>query len=377
MEYGIVKGAESDFEDIIDFGNYVFATDFISLLPKLYKGKLANAKYHYVVKENYKIKAMVGCFPLQLYVEAKILNVAGIGTVSVHPYSRGKGYMKDLMLKAVEDSRISGIDMIVLGGRRQRYEYFGFSVCGTQMNITINSENARQHKEIETSNIEFINLKGNPEFLSDCQKLHSLLPISTRRSLGDFVEISQSFDCTPYSILNDGKFIGYVIASNDNKNIEELVLNNYEYGNNVVFKFLDDKNIKEINVHPAWYQSEVIQKLNQVCESVSISQNHNYNILNYPNVIKCFMEFKNSLSPLRSGEFIIDIIGMGRYLIKLSEGEVSVTHTKLPYNISLSHLEAMTFLFSPVNFITNLASKIDIAKNWFPIPIYLPNADNV
>jgi len=377
MEYEIVKALESDFEDIIDFGNYVFKVDFVSLLPKLYKDKPENAKYHYVVKESHKIKAMVGCFPLQLYVGGNKLNVAGIGTVSVHPYARSKGYMKILITKAVEDSRNAEVDMIVLGGMRQRYEYFGFSVCGTQLNIAITSENARHHKEIEYTDIKFINLTENLEFKSKCQELHALLPISTRRSPEKFVEISQSFDCTPYAILNNEKFLGYVIASNDNRDIKELVLNDYKYSNNAVFKFLQDKNVNAINVHPVWYQIELIHKLNQVCESVSINQDHNYNILNYPNVIKCFMEFKDSLSPLMEGEFIIDVIGVERYLIKLCESKVSVTQTDLPYNITLSHLEAMTFLFSPINFITNLASKIDLAKNWFPIPLLLPNADNV
>ena len=78
---------------------------------------------------------MVGCFSLQLYVGVNRLNVAGISTVSVHPYSRGKGYMKALMTKALEGSRKAGVDMIVLSGLLQRYEHFDFAVCGIVINI--------------------------------------------------------------------------------------------------------------------------------------------------------------------------------------------------------------------------------------------------
>ena len=97
--------------------------------------------------------------------------------------------MKAIMVKAVEDCRKADVDLIVLGGMRQRYEYFGFSLCGTQINITVTSENVRYKKEFETIDIEFINLKENMEFISHCQELHTQLPISARRSPEQFVEI--------------------------------------------------------------------------------------------------------------------------------------------------------------------------------------------
>ena len=125
---------------------------------------------------------------------------------------------------------------------------------------------------------------------------------------------------------------------NCNKYIKEFVLNNFQYSSNVAFIFLEDKKVNQVDVHPAWYQIDVIQKLNQVCESVSISQDKNYNVLNYPRVIMYYMELKNSLSPLMEGEFIIDVIGSSRYLIKLSEGKVKVTETQLPYDIALPYL---------------------------------------
>lgn len=74
----VVKGSPEDFEDILDFGNYVFDIDFKELLPKLYNAKIDTAPNHLLVKENDKIKAMVGCFPLELNVIDITLKVKGI-----------------------------------------------------------------------------------------------------------------------------------------------------------------------------------------------------------------------------------------------------------------------------------------------------------
>lgn len=63
------NGVTEDFEDIIDFGNYVFGIDFKELLPKLYDGKIDTSSNHFLVKENNKIKGMVGCFPLELTIK--------------------------------------------------------------------------------------------------------------------------------------------------------------------------------------------------------------------------------------------------------------------------------------------------------------------
>ena len=65
--------------------------------------------------------------PLSLLVAGKPLRAAGIGTVSVHPYARGEGHMKKLMHMTLEECRENGADLAMLGGQRQRYEYFGFT----------------------------------------------------------------------------------------------------------------------------------------------------------------------------------------------------------------------------------------------------------
>ena len=58
------------------------------------------------------------------------LRVGCVGTVSVHLYSRGEGHMKILMAMMMDDARAKGCDLLMLGGARKRYNYFGFEQAG-------------------------------------------------------------------------------------------------------------------------------------------------------------------------------------------------------------------------------------------------------
>ena len=126
MEISI--GTPADFADIVDFGNYVFSSvDFPNTLPKLYCNP-EMAKYHYLIKEDTRIKAAVGSYDLSLNVMGDRLKLKGIGMVSVHRYSRDKGYMKALMGRAVSDiEKENGFDVINVYFERANGTGFDFA----------------------------------------------------------------------------------------------------------------------------------------------------------------------------------------------------------------------------------------------------------
>ncbi|MFR5072051.1 MAG: GNAT family N-acetyltransferase [Bianqueaceae bacterium] len=59
----------------------------------------------YLAKDNGKIKAMVCVLPTEFKSGTQVLKAGLLGTVSVHPYARKRGYMKKLMEMAVADMR--------------------------------------------------------------------------------------------------------------------------------------------------------------------------------------------------------------------------------------------------------------------------------
>ena len=131
-----------DHEDLIDFLNYVFGMNgfdsgFYRLLPKLYRPAFRPEDHNFIVTEDGKLRAAVGSYPIALSVAGHELSAAGIGNVAAHPFHRGKGYMKDCMNMAMRDAVEQGLDFAVLGGRRQRYSYFGFEPAGLCAKFTL------------------------------------------------------------------------------------------------------------------------------------------------------------------------------------------------------------------------------------------------
>ena len=143
VEYLIAN--ENDFEELIDFINLVFGSsvphDFEVLLPAQYARQNFMSGTNYIVKENGRIVANVGAYPVDYYICGDIIKTSAITAVAVHTRTRLKGYMKKLMETAVGDMQRDGVDLSFLYGLRQRYEYFGFTPCGVQLEYYCNKHN--------------------------------------------------------------------------------------------------------------------------------------------------------------------------------------------------------------------------------------------
>src|SRR5699024_6344133 len=135
-----------EFLDCIDLGNTVFSQssrphNFSRMIPKVYAEDKNTAFIHEVAaSEDGRLRAQIACLPQLLTICGYPLRAGLIGTVPVHPRGRGEGHMKALMNAWLEEMRET-CDLSVLGGQRQRYEYFGYTHGGQQMVYTVNSAN--------------------------------------------------------------------------------------------------------------------------------------------------------------------------------------------------------------------------------------------
>ena len=141
MAVTYTRGKPDELGEIRDFINMVFSMhtrphDFARMLPKLYADDAATEGEHYLVREDGRLVAAVCAHPFTLACGTRTLRCAAIGSVSVHPYVRGKGYMRKLMNTAVTDMAQSGITLSVLDGRRHRYAYFGYEPAGLRAEST-------------------------------------------------------------------------------------------------------------------------------------------------------------------------------------------------------------------------------------------------
>lgn len=379
MDYEITKGTIEDYEDIVDFGNYVFGLDFSDLLPKLYKGHKETSKYHHLIKEANRIKAMIGNFPLSLTVLHNNLKGYGIGTVSVHRYSRNSGYMKKLMNNVMNEILAEKGDFAVLSGQRQRYEYWGFTPCGIELKLNFNSSNIKHYNISFDKGFKFVEYnEAILEHLTLAVKLYNSQKVHAGRKEKDFIEIAKSWKSNIYFIYQKDCFVGYLCSAGEGQEIKELYLTTPEEIDKVIVAYMKCFELDNLNISLYMHRNLEFNKLCSFCESYSINSCANINIINYGNVIKAFMDLKNSINTLSDGTLVINILDKGRYMIKVENGTVTVEETDLPYDMSLSHFDASALLFSHSSLINaSINYENALVKAWFPLPLFYPELDNV
>jgi len=384
-----VKGTAEDAQDIIDFADMVFSKnfgphDFAGLIPKLYSVGADTQKYHYLVKENGKIKAMICVLPVTCNVAGIELKVGCVGTVSVHPCSRGKGYMKKLMNMAVEDMKSQGYSMSVLGGQRQRYEFFGYEPAGIKFEFTLTSDNIRhKYKELDTSAIRFEPLLSDSPWLDDAYQLYQQGTVNSARSKEQFAIIVRTWNTQPFVILEDGKFIGYVGLSKDGGSINEIEMIDPALLPVVSKALAAEKGSGELRFTIPPYDLEKIALLGDVCDWYSTSYEYNYNIMDYSSVIEAFLRCKAKNMMLQDGRFVLGIEDSEIVEIDVQNNQVVVNKydpnaTDMQAQVILTKREATALLFSPLSEYTNwkqATRQLNIPSGWLPLPLYIPPLD--
>ncbi|MFU7517073.1 GNAT family N-acetyltransferase [Clostridium sp. HCS.1] len=386
MVIEFLKGMKEDFDDLVEFINYVFSydgeeTDFKSLLPKLYKKEYKTIENHYIVKEDTKIKAVVGTFPMDLKVLDNLsLKVSGIGSVSVHPDSRGYGYMKNLMNMALEDMKKEGIHISCLGGNRQRYEYFGYTPCGQNISYEINSDNVKHSlKKCINKNMLFKDVKDNNlDFVDKIYETYSKDKFRFNRNKSGFLDILKSWNFDVYSVYDDEIFIGYIVSNKDKSYISELKVNNDEDFISVLANFIEANNLNETNLELPVWEKKKIKELNAVAEKITINNCYQFNVLNYEEVIKQLLSFKATYSNLVNGNISFDIMEYGKFKITVENNKVIIDSFNGNCDIQLSHLKAMQLLFSPFgSYLIENEKLCGIINSWFPMPLFIGTQDKV
>lgn len=381
----VLKGEKGDHEEIIDFANYVFShsaerVDFPSILPKLYKKEYDMTSHHYLVKEDGKIKAMVGSFPLKLDVFETELKIRGIGTVAVHPYARSKGYMKELMEHAIQDMEQGEVDMSILSGRRQRYENFGYAKVGTKVQFSVKNYNISYvlgkdynfpYKLIRVD-------RRDTEILDAAYTLHSQQKTRFLRERDKFFDICSSWESEMISIYEKDVFKGYILCSKNKLTIPEIVLEDETILKQVIAQFIIQYDLEEVSLSIGAYETQKIKLLKEISESCTISSPCNFRVFNFQRVLDAFLKVKANYETLIDGELILGIKEKGNYKIQVEKNQVNVVATNETADLELTYFEAMTLCFDPMSHYISAGSNVDRLLNaYFPLSLYVPLVDNV
>ena len=370
-----------DFMDLIDtcFGFHETERKFIHLLPKCYREQYRPQDSNYVViDENDALTAAVGAYDHEIMVCGYCIPCRGIGNVGVHPEHRNRGYMKAAMNQALADMITDGIALSTLGGRRQRYQYFGYDKAGPTYSFSLSHENFRHAFQNVSSNLTVTQITDpNDPLISKIIELNQSKPFVPVRLRSSYLDIATSWHFMLLAITEGERFVGYCLRIGDH--ISEIqVVHDEEFLCllRALYDYIGGCFNLTIPVHQASYAAA----LAPIAENMFLNCAMHFNVLNFRLVTEAFLALKQTYMTVPDGKLSFLIHGFARderIAISVQNGKPSVEYIpdSEPVDYELSHLEAMEFLYAPICPARDGAC--DLARIWFPVPIFMFRADEV
>lgn len=380
------RGTSIPYADYMDLINLCFGfttpeTQFLGLLPKLYREERRPQDSNYVVTENGVLTAAVGAYDHEITVCGRRLPCRGIGNVAVHPDHRSKGYMKDAMNAAVQDMIADGIALSTLGGRRQRYQYFGYDKAGPMYTFHLSRDNIR-HTYGDLTPPYAANIVTDPTdpVIRDILALNGTKPFIPVRAESDYLDIASTWHARLVAVRDpaDGRFVGYCIIEGGNTLSEARTVRPEDFMS--LLRTVSGVLNEGISIRLPAYETAYVEAIAPIAEGISLGCSMQYNILNYCAVTEAFLALKLTYADLPDGEVTYLIHGYGgdeRITVSVKDGVGSVTRADETASITreLTHFEATALLFSPVSSLREKGSSVE--RLWFPLPLTMLHADEV
>ena len=364
-------------DDILDLANLAFSLvrqprDFKALLPRIY-GRPGFFPYHVVAVRDGRLKALVGLLPLTLRLDpGSALKLGFVGTVSVHPYARGEGHMKALMHMTRDNAIAQGMDMMILGGQRQRYNYFDFESAGSVITYTVSATNLRHRlKDQDVSMYRFMPFDElEQEKLSALWQMQAKQALSNERPMADFSLIMRTWQGKAFAVMQGGILLGYLYTVKDS--LFEWELQPVESMLPILKAFITQENLQEIHIRLSLHRTDEMHILSEIAEGYRISDSCMVSVLDWRSVLQKLLDFKANRVPLEDGEVVLEVIGRCKLLIQICQGRPKVTPTKRKPSLRLEHNAAVLVL---VSLQSRLLDSGKLWRNWLPLYFSVPEAD--
>ncbi len=377
-------GCKSDEKQLIETLDDIFFSEephnnFMDLLPKLYKDKYNCGERNLLIKEDGVIKAAVGCFPVDAVAAGRKLRIMGIGNVGVAKDCRRKGYMIELMNAATEMMVKEGYDYSLLGGQRQRYEYFGYAPAGSALRFEINIGNIRRLRNgnTETTFTARQLTEADTAEIAKIRELNEAQPYYALRSEEDMIDILRSWKCTPYAVHDNGAFKGYFTYCGKGQPTEIRAVDT-DYLFDIFLCAMKTMESENLSFAVPVYDTAVCSYMSKICSGMCVCHVDQLNILNYAKFIEAFLAVKAERVNLCSGTLNVLVHGFRKdenLAITVDGRNVTVTETDAKPDLELDHLEAVAFFAGQYS--GKRLALPAFAQNWFPVDFYAGQQDNV
>jgi len=381
MSEEIVRLTAADFEEGIDFLNYVFgAQNFETLLPAVYQKTDEWMSCNWAVRQDGKIRGIVGLFPIQWQVGDATLKVGGIGGVSTHPRSRGAGHMKALMSRCIEVMKDEGYHLSYLGGQRQRYQYFGYERCGISSSFNLNKSNLR-HRFDDDPGIRFEPLeKEDAERLARTRELHAAQPMHCIRAPENFYNHLRNWYQRPHVALDSAdRMIGYLTASEKGDQIAELVGDDDATAFRMLRAWAANHADWETSISLPATRLNLTHLLGQYGERTSLQPAGNWQVFAWTELLDALLQMRRLSGPLMEGRVVVDISEYGAVALQVEGERATCERTDDKPALQCDPLTAMRLFFGPLapSQILPLPPGAALLEQWCPLPLHWPRQDGV
>lgn len=372
---------ENDFDEILKKADIIFGgegnTDYFQLYhPKLYAAR-NSASEHLIVRDENGIQGMLGVFPAEMDVCGRQIKVDGFGTMGVMKAARGKGYMKDLMRTAVDASE-KRADIAFLGGRRQRYEYFGFTPSGVAASFSFNRDNARHGVPDADFDVYTFSPAQSSEEADFAFALYNRRPARVLRNREGFFTTLKTCRSEALIIRNGGRLWGYAAVNGEGRCINEIELLDTESLPAVLGAYLYKRDLKSVSVGGVFlFEQQKLKWLDNVCEGMYIPCCENFLIHDYVKISDAFLALKASYTSLFPCRTIVEIKGRCNICFDIAKDGFCVSETDKVADISLEPLEATRALFGNSSCIGIYDDLPQAFRANLPLPLFYSRPDFV
>lgn len=365
--------------DIVDFINYVFSQnsvphDFKTLIPKVYADGRGYDDIHAVVLDDGRVKGVVGQFPIHASFGGAPLEIGYIGSVSTHPYARGSGYMIKMMEMQAEHARKTGIDIMMLGGQRQRYEYYGYSPVGCEYTYRVIAANVRHAlKNVDAAAIGWKRFTDATEAeIDSAYRLYLQQPVTGARSREDFALIMRTWHAEPYLLLCGTEIVGYMVVSGVDS-VSELIVSDEGCVPALVKSWFTANGLKKMSFTVPSINPALNRVLSAFAEDYQMTNCTQARIVNLANVLRACLTLKMRTGTLSDGKVILQMDDETPVLASVKDGLLTVQETSAAPEIHLPRLQMQQLLFASNRF---AAPDVPCPVDWFPLPLFLYGADH-
>ncbi len=385
MNVEYMRATPADYEEVVSeadrgFGHKPEEDFFRKIQPKLYRTD-DTMNEHFLVREDGKIAGLLCAYNADMDVMGKKLKTCGIGTVCVLPEYRSRGYMKGLM-KYVEDIMLEeGVDFAVLGGKRQRYEYFGYTIAGTNVCAHFRKQNAVYlYGSDAYFGYEFTDVdRDDTETLDKIYELYMSKPMKVIRPRHKFFDCICNEGARIVAITKNGEFKGYSGLVKNNVCTDEIELLDFSELGHVLNDMMRFYGTDRVDVgFIEFCNPEKSNFLMLNAENFGVSSVDHYAIYNFKSTLEAFLNVKATVKNLVDGECSFEVEGHKPFKITVKNNAVSVEDFNGEADVKIPYLIAIQKFFSHGGANYNYGVKFPaVAESWFPAPLWLTPPDMV